>query len=81
MTPFSAPTGEDFTLPPASLEDRILAALADVDVPMAVEDVLEVVNADGGREVSLGGVRNVLTRLAKSGKVAHPGRNQYAPAN
>ncbi|MFI6889930.1 hypothetical protein [Streptosporangium canum] len=73
--------GEDVTLPPASLEGRILAALADADAPMAAEDVLAAVNADSGRKVSLGGVRNVLTRLAKHGKVAHPGRNQYAPAD
>jgi hypothetical protein len=57
---------------PALLEDRVLAVLAKAEKPMTAEDVLAVVKADGGRQVSLGGVRNTLTALAKTGGDTEP---------
>jgi hypothetical protein len=70
------------TLPPASLEDRILTVLQDAEAPMTAAAIREAVNADGGREVGLGGVRNVLTRLSatEDGPVTRHARGQYALA-
>ncbi|MFF4417464.1 hypothetical protein ACFYY8_33485 [Streptosporangium sp. NPDC001559] len=62
------------------LADRILAALAAADAPMAAGDILDAVNADGGREVSLGGLRNTLGGLADRGDVERLERGLYAPA-
>jgi hypothetical protein len=73
---------DDEDMPPRQqhvrLEDRVMAALAVADTPMAADDILDVVNADGGREVSSGGLRNALTRLANRGQAARVGRNRYA---
>ncbi|YCK35193.1 hypothetical protein ACNF49_14220 [Actinomadura sp. ATCC 39365] len=71
---------EDVTLPPASLKDRILAVLADADSPMPAAAIREAVNADGGREVSGGGLSNTLSALAKSGGVVRTERGLYAKA-
>jgi hypothetical protein len=69
----------DVTLPPASLEERILAVLKDADAPMNAAAIREAVNADGGRQVGIGGVRNVLTRLSatENGPVTRPGHGLY----
>ncbi|MGW2161834.1 hypothetical protein [Nonomuraea sp. NPDC001699] len=70
--------GQDVTLPPASLKDRVLAVLAEAQEPMPATAIREAVNADGGREVSLNGLRNTLTGLAKSGSVVRTERGLYA---
>ncbi|MEV4096998.1 hypothetical protein [Streptosporangium saharense] len=59
------------------LADRILAALAAGEGPMAVGDILDAVNRDGGREVSLGGIRNALGGLADRGDVDRLERGLY----
>lgn len=60
------------------VDDRVLAVLATAEDAMTADAVREAVNADGGREVSLGSVRNALTGLADSGDVARPGHGLYA---
>jgi hypothetical protein len=61
------------------LQDRVLAALAAVKGELTVEEILDAVNQDGGREVkSANSVRNELKGLADNGDVAHVGRNLYA---
>ncbi|MER7212431.1 hypothetical protein ABT340_35710 [Streptosporangium sp. NPDC000239] len=62
------------------LADRIMAALAAADAPMAAADILDAVNTDGGREVSKGGLRNTLGTLADRGDVERLDRGLYAPA-
>ncbi|MEV7011950.1 hypothetical protein [Streptosporangium sp. NPDC051022] len=62
------------------MADRILAALAAADAPMAADDILEAVNADGGRETKLGGLRNVLGVLVNRGDIDRLERGLYAPA-
>ncbi|MET8145676.1 hypothetical protein ABZU32_35695 [Sphaerisporangium sp. NPDC005288] len=62
----------------ARLEDRILAVLAAAQEPMTAGDILEAVNADGGREVRQGSVRNTLGALADAGEVARLERGLYA---
>src|SRR5262249_14641898 len=62
----TAAAGDDddaLAAPPPVLEDRVLAALADAEEPMTAQDLLDVVNADGGREVKLGSIRNTLKGL------------------
>ncbi|MEU4235381.1 hypothetical protein AB0F17_64870 [Nonomuraea sp. NPDC026600] len=73
---------DDVPPPPASLEDRILAVLADAKAPMTAPDIWEAVNADGGRQIkALNSVRNALKRLsAEDGPVAKHERGQYALA-
>ena len=56
----------------ALLEDRVLAALADAADPMSADNVLEAVNADGGREVKIGSVRNALVKHTTAGDVVRP---------
>ncbi|GGS84538.1 major plasmid transfer protein, traa [Planobispora rosea] len=74
--------GGDATLPPASLPERILAVLKAATAPMSAAAICEAVNADGGRQVGLGAVRNVLTRLSapENGPVTRPGHGLYALA-
>ncbi|MFE3455000.1 hypothetical protein ACFXJ8_39360 [Nonomuraea sp. NPDC059194] len=64
------------------LEDRVLAVLAAAEDPLSAEDVLEAVNADGGREVKVGSVRNTLGALADAdgGAVVRTGHGLYALA-
>jgi Fe2+ or Zn2+ uptake regulation protein len=64
----------------ARLEDRIAAVLEASEDPMTAADVLEAVNADGGKPVRLGSVRNGLVGLADSGDVERLERGLYAPA-
>lgn len=59
------------------LEDRVMAALRAADAPLDAKGVLAAVNADGGKEIKLGSVRNELAGLSKSGRVAHPGHGLY----
>lgn len=65
----------------ALLEDRVLAVLAEAEKPMSATEILDAVNADGGREVKLGSVRNELVTLARDEKITRPdGTNGvYAP--
>ncbi|WAU84894.1 transfer protein [Streptomyces sp. Qhu-G9] len=46
-----------------TLADRVTAVLENADGPMDARAVLDAVNADGGRTVRLGSVRNTLTTL------------------
>ncbi|MEU9157971.1 transfer protein [Streptomyces sp. NPDC048417] len=46
-----------------TLRDRIQAVLDAHDDPLDALQILELVNADGGREVKLGSVRNTLTAI------------------
>jgi len=46
-----------------SLRDRVQAVLEAHDDPLDAREVLDLVNADGGRTVQLGSVRNALTTL------------------
>ncbi|MFI6513639.1 hypothetical protein ACIBCT_39050 [Streptosporangium sp. NPDC050855] len=63
------------------LEDRVTAALTDADAPMSADDVRDVVNDDGGKEVQLGSVRNVLGKLADAGDVERLDRGLYILAD
>ncbi|MFD8078190.1 transfer protein [Streptomyces sp. NPDC059718] len=48
---------------PRTVSERVTAVLESTDGPMDAQDVWEAVNADGGREVKLGSIRNALTAL------------------
>lgn len=61
------------------LEDRIRVVLAEAEEAMTADDIREVVNADGGKTVSLGSVRNRLGLLADGGDVVRAGHGLYAP--
>lgn len=61
------------------LVDRIRTVLSSAG-EMTADDVLAAVNADGGREVKLGTVRNTLGQLADDEKVVRLERGLYAPA-
>lgn len=63
---------------PATLRERVLAVLGCAGAPLSADDVLAQVNADGGRLVRIGTVRNALGQLAEQGRVARPGRGLYA---
>lgn len=63
---------------PATLRERVLAVLGEAVAPLSADDVLAQVNADGGRLVRIGTVRNALGQLAEQGRVARPGRGLYA---
>lgn len=56
----------------ALLDDRVLAVLAEAEEPMAAADILDAVNADGGRMVKLGSVRNTLVTLGSAGDITRP---------
>jgi hypothetical protein len=58
---------------PQALEDRITAALATADGPRSSSEILAAVNADGGREIAPGSVRNSLRDLVKNGDVDREG--------
>jgi hypothetical protein len=64
----------------ARMADRILAVLTAAQEPMTVGDILDAVNADGGREVLKGSLHNALGVLADSGEVARLERGLYALA-
>jgi hypothetical protein len=66
----AGPTGYTPTVSrprPRNLDDRVRAVLEDSDSDWDAQDVLEAVNGDGGRTVSLGGVRNALSSIKKNG--------------
>ncbi|MFK0113962.1 transfer protein [Streptomyces sp. NPDC091217] len=64
---------------PQRTEDRIRAVLAASDDPMTADQVAAAVNADGGKEVSLGTVRLRLGKLAEAGEdVVRVGHGLYA---
>ncbi|MFI7630295.1 hypothetical protein [Microbispora rosea] len=62
------------------LEDRIVRVLARAEDAMTADEVLALVNTDGGKTVKVGSVRNALVGLADSGDVARVGRGLYAAA-
>jgi hypothetical protein len=62
------------------LEDRIRVVLADAEDPMSADQLLEAVNADGGKPVKVGSVRNTLGMLADAAEVVRMGAGLYAPA-
>ncbi|WP_106403758.1 transfer protein [Actinocorallia populi] len=62
------------------LDDRVLAVLGKAENPMDAEAIFEAVNADGGKTVRLGSVRNALIGLANNEAVTRPERGLYAPA-
>jgi energy-coupling factor transporter ATP-binding protein EcfA2 len=49
--------------PTLNLADRVQAVLENTDEDLDVHELLEAVNADGGRTVKLGSIRNALTGL------------------
>ena len=59
------------------LEDRIRVVLAAAEEPVTADDVLAAVNADGGKTVRAGSVRNTLGLLADAGDVTRAGRGLY----
>lgn len=68
--------------PPAQLlEDRILAALTATGEPMTADDILAAVDADGGRPVKLGSIRNTLGGLVDDGAVTRTGHGLYAASD
>lgn len=62
----------------SSLQDRALAALAATEDALTAKEVLDVVNQDGGRQVKLPSVRNVLGELADAGDAVRVGHGLYA---
>ncbi|NAS27472.1 transfer protein [Herbidospora sp. NEAU-GS84] len=75
---------DDDTPPPvqhaALLEDRITTVLAAAQEPMNADAILAAINADGGKAIRIGSVRNALGALADDGAVTRTGRGQYALA-
>lgn len=65
---------------PELLSDRIAAVLEAADGPLKAEEILERVNADGGREVKLGSVRNELGGMIDNETAVRAERGFYAPA-
>jgi hypothetical protein len=61
----------------ALLADRIRAVLADAEDALSPDEILILVNADGGPEVKVGSVRNTLGVLADAGDVVRAGRGLY----
>jgi hypothetical protein len=61
----------------ARLEDRVIAALRQAD-DLTADEVLDIVNQDGGREVRIGSIRNTLGALADDEAVERVGRGLYA---
>ncbi|MGV9535036.1 hypothetical protein ACWEU6_21955 [Streptosporangium sandarakinum] len=59
------------------LEDRVMTVLGASEDPMTVDDILTEVNADGGKTVRPGSVRNALGALADAGDVTRVGRGLY----
>lgn len=80
VTPAGSGSTTSTTTGGGRLEDRILAALAAADAPMATNDIVDAVNADGGREVRRGSVCNALVGLADTGAIVRTGHGLYAPA-
>ncbi|WP_188188074.1 transfer protein [Nonomuraea sp. SYSU D8015] len=60
------------------LEDRVVTALAAAEDALTAEEILDVVNQDGGREVRIGSVRNTLVALANDEEIARVGHGLYA---
>jgi len=60
------------------LRERVLAVLGCAGAPLSADDVLAQVNADGGRLVRIGTVRNALGQLVEAGQVVRQGRGLYA---
>jgi hypothetical protein len=65
---------------PVLLEDRVVAALEAAEGPLSVDAVLEAVNADGGKTVRVGSIRNALSGLAEAGRAVRVDRGVYQVA-
>lgn len=64
------------------LQDRVLAALSATEEPLTVQEILDAVNQDGGREIkAANSVRTVLSELADGDDVARVGHGLYALAH
>ncbi|MFZ3475464.1 transfer protein [Streptomyces sp. 2.9] len=63
------------------LADRVRTVLAEADDPMAPEEILVLVLADGGPDAKIGSVRNALGVLAEAGDVVRVARGLYAIAS
>lgn len=74
----AASTGSGGSPRKPRLQDRVLGVLAATEEALTVEEVLDMVNQDGNREVKPGSVRNILGQLADDGDVVRAGRNLYA---
>lgn len=59
------------------LEDRVRVVLAAIEEPATADDILAAVNADGGREVKVGSVRNALGELAAAEEVMRAAHGLY----
>ena len=66
---------------PATLIERIVAAVNSTEGPLNAEDILEIVNRDGGKEVKPGSINNKLGPLANERRIARVGHGLYAPAH
>lgn len=64
---------------PTTISDRIVAAVREADSPVGAEEIWELVNADGGKEVKPGSVTNKLGPLADKGRITRVGHGLYAP--
>ncbi|GIH91918.1 hypothetical protein ACFFMN_34075 [Planobispora siamensis] len=62
------------------LQDRVWTALISAEEPMTADEVREAVLADGGKKVSLGGVRTTLGALVDAGHAIRSAHGLYAPA-
>lgn len=62
---------------PRQLADRIIAALSAAGRDLTAAEILTIVNADGGRQVALGSVRNTLSQLASNGRVVRTKHGSY----
>lgn len=56
---------------------RILDALRAAGRSLTAAEVLEIVNADGGRTVALGSIRNALSQLANQGQAVRTEHGHY----
>jgi hypothetical protein len=65
---------------PATISDRIMAAVNAAEGPVGAEEIWALVNADGnGKQVQPGSIKNKLGPLADKGLIARVGHGLYAP--
>jgi len=72
-----AQTSQAPAVAPRHLNDRILDALRAAGRSLTAAEVLEIVNADGGRTVALGSIRNALSQLANQGQAVRTEHGHY----
>jgi hypothetical protein len=86
ITPIPAPDGGAAAASPGPapapttllLEDRVTAALAAAEHPLTADEILEAVNADGGKPKKIGSIRNALIGLTEAGDVVRPAHGEYS---